>query len=122
MLQVPGCGRGYIGPGGNGNYGKHRGCTGGAHGYIDRKIWGYDHMYHNIGANGDAVSAATCAGETRYDCNVYDPEGTMGYLTCSFMVFLGLQVSHPSLHRQRARFYVHVSLAGWTHFGDIQRP
>lgn len=91
LLDVPGCGRGYFGPGGNGNFGQHRGCTGGAHGYVDRQIFGEHHIYHDLDAAGVPISAATCHGVTRYDCNVYDPEGTLGFLTATFICFMGLQ-------------------------------
>ncbi len=44
-LDVPGCGKGYLGPGGIGDYGLHFNCTGGAAGYIDKKIFGESHIY-----------------------------------------------------------------------------
>uniref|UniRef100_T1J3J0 DUF5009 domain-containing protein n=1 Tax=Strigamia maritima TaxID=126957 RepID=T1J3J0_STRMM len=39
-LHVPGCGRGYLGPGGLHMYSQYKNCTGGAAGYIDRMIIG----------------------------------------------------------------------------------
>lgn len=45
LLQVPGCPRGYLGPGGYDRHGKYANCTAGAAGYIDRSIFG-NHMYH----------------------------------------------------------------------------
>ena len=44
LLHVPGCPRGYIGPGGYHHHGTYANCTGGAAGYIDRLIFG-QHMY-----------------------------------------------------------------------------
>ncbi|CAG2189811.1 HGSNAT [Mytilus edulis] len=35
----------YLGPGGLENYGKQYNCTGGAAGYIDRKVFGEKHIY-----------------------------------------------------------------------------
>ncbi|KAH3693375.1 heparan-alpha-glucosaminide N-acetyltransferase [Pelomyxa schiedti] len=44
LLNVPGCGKGYLGPGGIGDWGKFSNCTGGAAGYIDEVIFGTDHV------------------------------------------------------------------------------
>ena len=99
--QVPGCGAGYIGPGGNGDLGLHRGCTGGAHGYVDRVIFGYAHIYHGMDDSGGLVSAATCADV--YDCNVYDPEGTLGYLTAAVLCWLGVQAGRVLVHHRDHR-------------------
>ena len=41
------CPRGYLGPGGIGDQGKHIECTGGAHRYVDYKLFGEDHVYHS---------------------------------------------------------------------------
>ena len=38
------CSIGYLGSGGIGDYGKHTGCTGGAHLYIDTIFYGYTHL------------------------------------------------------------------------------
>lgn len=46
LLPVPGCPRGYLGPGGVGSEGEHPKCVGGAAGYIDRQIL-RTHIYHN---------------------------------------------------------------------------
>lgn len=37
--------RGYLGPGGLENCSKHFNCTGGAAGYIDRKVLGEKHIF-----------------------------------------------------------------------------
>lgn len=64
FLPVPGCPRGYLGPGGLGDHAQYRNCTGGAAGYIDRTLFGENHVY----------ARPTC--RTWYQCNVpYDPEG-----------------------------------------------
>ena len=39
--------RGYLGPGGLDEHGQHVNCTGGAAGYIDRKVFGDSHIYQN---------------------------------------------------------------------------
>lgn len=60
---MPGCGKGYLGPGGLHDEGKYLNCTGGAAGYIDRKVFG-SHMYTN----------PTC--HKIYETKLfYDPEG-----------------------------------------------
>lgn len=64
-LNVPGCDRGYIGPGGLQDGGKHENCTGGAAGYIDRQIFG-EHLYTN----------ATCRKIYKNKLD-YDPEGNV---------------------------------------------
>ena len=44
LLPVPGCPKGYLGPGGYHHHGDYYNCTGGAAGYIDRLVFG-DHVY-----------------------------------------------------------------------------
>ena len=63
LVDVPGCGRGYLGPGGLEDGEKHVNCTGGVAGYIDRAVFG-NHMYKH----------PPC--EKLYETKVYyDPEG-----------------------------------------------
>lgn len=63
VAYIPGCGRGYLGPGGLHEHGEFANCTGGAAGYIDRAVFG-EHMYKN----------ATC--NHMYETTQYfDPEG-----------------------------------------------
>lgn len=45
FLPVPGCPKGYLGPGGLYNSSSNINCTGGAAGYIDRLIFGKNHLY-----------------------------------------------------------------------------
>lgn len=42
---MPGCPKGYLGPGGLYNSSSNINCTGGAAGYIDRLVFGENHMY-----------------------------------------------------------------------------
>ena len=80
LMPVPGCPEGYLGPGGLHEGGRFFNCTGGATGYIDRQIFGDDHMY----------SHPTC--RKIYSTQTpFDPEGVLGCLTATFTVFLGLQ-------------------------------
>lgn len=44
LLNVPGCGKGYLGPGGIADDGLYANCTGGAFGYIDRVYLGPLHL------------------------------------------------------------------------------
>lgn len=63
LVPIPGCGRGYVGPGGLHEHGKYFNCTGGVAGYIDRAVFG-EHMYHH----------ASC--HAMYETTQYvDPEG-----------------------------------------------
>ncbi|ELT88879.1 hypothetical protein CAPTEDRAFT_26311, partial [Capitella teleta] len=80
LLPVPGCPKGYLGPGGLQHGGAYENCTGGATAYIDRMIFGTEHMYGH----------PTCM--IPYQTTVpLDPEGVLGTLTSIFLCFLGLQ-------------------------------
>lgn len=79
LVDVPGCGRGYLGPGGLDDFGKFFNCTGGVAGYIDRKTFG-NHMYKN----------AACHRLYETPLN-FDPEGILGTLTSILSVYLGVQ-------------------------------
>ncbi|GAM17710.1 hypothetical protein SAMD00019534_008850, partial [Acytostelium subglobosum LB1] len=85
LVDVPGCGRGYLGPGGISDGGRYQNCTGGAAGYIDRKIFTLNHIYQT----------PTC--QPIYDTGAYDPEGTLGHLTSIFMCWLGVQCGRTFL-------------------------
>lgn len=79
-LPVPGCPRGYLGPGGKHEMGAHNNCIGGAAGYLDRILLGERHMYQHPRAG--AV----------YDESLpFDPEGLFGCLLTIVQVFLGVQ-------------------------------
>ncbi len=79
ISQCEGCGRGYLGPGGIGDYGQYVNCTGGAAGYVDRLIYTEKHIYQ----------WPTC--REIYHTGPYDPEGTLGYLTSVVLCFMGVQ-------------------------------
>ncbi|KAK7590108.1 hypothetical protein V9T40_001721 [Parthenolecanium corni] len=91
FLPVPGCPRGYLGPGGLGDHAQYRNCTGGAAGYIDRTLFGENHVY----------ARPTC--RTWYQCNVpYDPEGALGTLTTILCVYLGVYAGRVILVYRRS--------------------
>lgn len=80
FLPVPGCPTGYFGPGGRSEYGQYMNCTGGATGYVDQQVLGFNHMYQNP------------TPKPIYDTVVpFDPEGILGILEACFSVFLGVQ-------------------------------
>ena len=79
LLPVPGCGKGYLGPGGLDNLGKYENCTGGAAGYIDKLILGTSHLY----------VYPTC--QEMYETGSFDPEGILGTLPSIFLTYLGVQ-------------------------------
>ncbi|XP_038599291.1 heparan-alpha-glucosaminide N-acetyltransferase-like [Tachyglossus aculeatus] len=80
LLPVPGCPRGYLGPGGIGDDGKYPNCTGGAAAYIDKWLLGENHIYHY----------PTCK-ELYKTTEPFDPEGVLGTLNSVVMAFFGLQ-------------------------------
>lgn len=86
LLPVENCGTGYLGPTGLYNRGKYENCTyaGGAAGFIDSKVFGWNHMYQH------PTLRKLYDPENNYRI-VYDPEGLLGCLTSIFLVFLGLQ-------------------------------
>ncbi|XP_028915224.1 LOW QUALITY PROTEIN: heparan-alpha-glucosaminide N-acetyltransferase-like [Ornithorhynchus anatinus] len=80
LLPVPGCPRGYLGPGGIGDDGKYPNCTGGAAAYIDKWLLGENHIYHY----------PTCK-ELYKTTEPFDPEGVLGTINSVVMAFFGLQ-------------------------------
>ncbi|XP_068797262.1 heparan-alpha-glucosaminide N-acetyltransferase isoform X2 [Struthio camelus] len=101
LLPVPGCPRGYLGPGGIGDFGKYPNCTGGAAGYIDRLLLGEKHIYQHPSSS------------VLYQTKVpYDPEGILGTINTIVMAFLGLQAGkiilfYKDQHKQiMSRFFI----------------
>lgn len=78
-LSVPGCGRGYVGPGGMHEMTHYNHCIGGATGYIDRQIITIEHLYQHPTA------------KNVYGSGAFDPEGFFGCILTIFQVFLGVQ-------------------------------
>jgi len=88
-LDVPNCGRGYLGPGGIGDFGIYnQNCTGGAARYIDITIFGEAHIYQT----------PTCI--PLYHCCSHDPEGLLGCLTSIFLCYCGLQTGRIILYNK----------------------
>ncbi|XP_076162812.1 heparan-alpha-glucosaminide N-acetyltransferase [Ptiloglossa arizonensis] len=78
LLPVPGCPKGYLGPGGKYDHrGKYMNCTAGAAGYIDRMIFG-NHTYFRTKnfAYGSLLR--------------HDPEGLMNTISAILIVYLGV--------------------------------
>ncbi|KAM4674862.1 heparan-alpha-glucosaminide N-acetyltransferase isoform 2-T2 [Amazona ochrocephala] len=61
LLPVPGCPRGYLGPGGIGDFGNYPNCTGGAAGYIDRLLLGEKHIYQHPSSSVSSFWLAVCS-------------------------------------------------------------
>ncbi|XP_015686955.1 heparan-alpha-glucosaminide N-acetyltransferase [Protobothrops mucrosquamatus] len=80
LLTVPGCPKGYLGPGGIGSLGKFPNCTGGAAAYIDHLLLGGKHIYQHPSSNVLYLTTVP-----------FDPEGILGTINSVFMAFLGLQ-------------------------------
>ncbi|KFZ66804.1 Heparan-alpha-glucosaminide N-acetyltransferase [Podiceps cristatus] len=108
LLPVPGCPRGYLGPGGIGDFGNYPNCTGGAAGYIDRLLLGEKHIYQHPSSN--VVYQTTMP---------YDPEGILGTINTIFMAFLGLQVPLSFLAMCYMYFYAMQTISGICCSGSI---
>ncbi|XP_025412388.1 heparan-alpha-glucosaminide N-acetyltransferase isoform X2 [Sipha flava] len=76
-LPVPGCPKGYLGPGGLYNKSSNVNCTGGAAGYIDRLVFGEHHMYPG-------------SSKSVYQSIPFDPEGILSTLTNVLLVYMGV--------------------------------
>ncbi|XP_022793959.1 heparan-alpha-glucosaminide N-acetyltransferase-like isoform X2 [Stylophora pistillata] len=89
-VNVPGCPKGYTGPGGIGQgYPDAFKCTGGMAGYIDRIALG-NHLYR-FPTTKDVYKTTL----------PYDPEGILGCLTSIVLVFFGVQAGHIlTIHRK----------------------
>ncbi|CAF1004917.1 unnamed protein product, partial [Brachionus calyciflorus] len=79
LLPVPGCPTGYLGPGGNEYGSKYFNCTGGATGYIDRLILGYDHLYKALSIT-----------QKVYQIDRYEPEGILSTLPSICLAYYGV--------------------------------
>lgn len=104
-FSVPGCPKGYLGPGGIQDNGQFRDCTGGATGYLDRQILGESHLYKRHTAR------------EIYGSGPFDPEGIVGCLLSVFQVFLGVQAGTTlSFYRdwkgRMARWIIWGTVAG----------
>jgi heparan-alpha-glucosaminide N-acetyltransferase len=108
-LEVPGCGKGYLGPAGPlVEGGKYADCVpGGAAGYIDRQILGINHVYgfptsQPIFLNGS-----------------FDPEGLLGCLTSIVLVYLGLMGGRVILYYSSSKVRCSIWLVYAVIFGSI---
>lgn len=87
LLPLDNCQSGYLGPGGLHENGSHFNCTGGAAGFIDRKILGENHIYKD----------PTCKFVYK-NTMPYDPEGLLGCLTSCVLTYFGVMTGHIILH------------------------
>uniref|UniRef100_A0A4W2EAE1 Heparan-alpha-glucosaminide N-acetyltransferase catalytic domain-containing protein n=1 Tax=Bos indicus x Bos taurus TaxID=30522 RepID=A0A4W2EAE1_BOBOX len=102
FLPVPGCPTGYLGPGGIGDGGRYRNCTGGAAGYVDRLLLGDQHLYQH-------PSSAVL-----YHTEVaYDPEGILGTINSIVMAFLGVQAGKILLYYKDQTRGILIRFAAW---------
>lgn len=98
LLPVEGCPTGYIGPGGLADNGSHFDCIGGAAGYIDRKVFGDDHIY------GHPTAKVVYYPPDYKNIPVkFDPEGLLGSFHSILIVFLGLQAGKIFLYYETTR-------------------
>ncbi|XP_071986015.1 heparan-alpha-glucosaminide N-acetyltransferase-like isoform X2 [Engystomops pustulosus] len=107
LLPVPGCPTGYLGPGGIGDDGLYPNCTGGAAGYIDKWLFGPNHIYNY----------PTCK-ELYKTTQPFDPEGALGTINSVVMAFFGLQagkiilIYRKSPHQILCRLFIWSVLLG----------
>lgn len=78
FLPVPGCPKGYLGPGGLYNSSSNINCTGGAAGYIDRLVFGENHLY------------PYSTPKPVYQSLPFDSEGILSTLTNALLVYMGV--------------------------------
>jgi heparan-alpha-glucosaminide N-acetyltransferase len=102
-VHVPGCGYGYLGPGGRSLSGSGGGggdddddsfaaCTGGSHRYIDMQFFGSKHLYDE----------PTCS--VAYECNTpYDPEGLVGGFNAVLLTYLGLVAGRALIYHSSSK-------------------
>lgn len=88
-LDVPGCPKGYFGPGGLENNSVYHNCTGGATAYIDKLILGPNHMY----------SRPTCA-RIYKTTEPFDPEGILGTFNSVLLTYLGVRAGRVVINRK----------------------
>ena len=88
-VDVPGCGRGYLGAGGLADGGTMFHCTGGSHRYINQLVFGVRHIY----------DIPTCM--EAYQCVPYDPEGFVGGFNAVLLTYLGLVAGRIFLHHKK---------------------
>ncbi|BES87903.1 Heparanalpha-glucosaminide N-acetyltransferase [Nesidiocoris tenuis] len=79
FVKIDGCPRGYLGPGGLDRNGTAFNCTGGVTGYLDRVIFGANHIYQNPTSR-----------HVYHSTMPFDPEGLLGTLMTAFSIFLGV--------------------------------
>ncbi|XP_061211223.1 heparan-alpha-glucosaminide N-acetyltransferase isoform X2 [Neopsephotus bourkii] len=103
LLPVPGCPRGYLGPGGIGDFGNYPNCTGGAAGYVDRLLLGEKHIYQHPSSS--VIYQTTMP---------YDPEGILGTINTIFMAFLGLQAGKIILFYKDQHKQIMSRFATWS--------
>ncbi|KAK6633500.1 hypothetical protein RUM44_004107 [Polyplax serrata] len=88
---VPGCSSGYLGPGGIQDMRRFTDCTGGMTGYVDRLLFGVNHLYNN--------SEVTKV----YQSEPFDPEGLLGVMPSILQVFFGVQAGSILLNHGKCK-------------------
>lgn len=84
------CPPGYTGPGGLTQAGIFENCTGGAAGWLDRKLLGENHLYKDPQLN-----------EIFGSFQAHDPEGFLGYTTSIVLTVFGLNCGRILIDKNR---------------------
>ncbi|XP_063705125.1 heparan-alpha-glucosaminide N-acetyltransferase [Culicoides brevitarsis] len=103
FLPVPGCERGYFGPGGKHDYFSNPACIGGVTGYIDRLVLGLSHIYQHPTA------------KKVFESSAFDPEGVFGCLPTIIQTIFGAQAGMILLYHAEAA----ARLKRWLSWGLI---
>lgn len=86
LYEVPGCGAGYMGPGGLDQHSKFQNCTGGFAGYIDKLIFTTNHLYKY--PTPLAIYKTT---------EPFDPEGFFGLFNSIILTYMGVQAGRATI-------------------------
>ncbi|CAF0779458.1 unnamed protein product [Brachionus calyciflorus] len=86
LITVPGCPKGYMGPGGLDQGGVYYNCTGGIAGYFDKIIFGKSHLYQR-----PTVQKIYKTTEP------FDPEGFFGIFNSVVLTYLGVHAGRITI-------------------------
>ena len=86
LYPVPGCGAGYLGPGGLDQHSKYSNCTGGLAGYVDKIILTTSHLYK--------LPTQIKIYKTT---EPFDPEGLFGIFNSIILTYMGVLAGRATI-------------------------
>lgn len=102
LVQVEGCPRGYMGPGGLEDQSKYTKCTGGVAGYFDILVLGRSHVFQ-------WPTTLTIYKTTE----PFDPEGFFGVFNSVILTYLGVQAGRVITFYKSSQIHQIVSWFVW---------